>query len=65
MKGGIMEESRIEKKEGKNGARVDIDRYEINLMTTRNGYHWSGGPINRELAKLVINVLQDFLELDY
>ena len=58
-----MEEIRIEKKEGKNGARVDIDRYESNLMTTRNGYTWSGGPINKDLAKLIIGVLQDFLEI--
>jgi len=43
-------------------AKVEVDKYGAELFTTRNGYQWTGQPLTPELAKVTIEVLQDYLK---
>jgi len=43
-------------------AEVRVDKYGAELFTMRNGFQWTGQPLGPELAKLTIEVLQQYLE---
>ena len=43
--------------------RVELDKYGATLLTTMNGYQWSGCSIKSvEMAEVVIEVLQEFIK---
>ena len=54
----------IVKENGTVKARVRNDGFGEELSTMRNGYQWTGQPISPELARLTIEVLTEYLELD-
>ena len=56
-------ELKIEREEGKLKASVIIDKYDVMLFTRRNGYQSTGQPITPDLARITIEVLQEYLEL--
>jgi len=47
---------------GKIKARVEIDDFDTSLLTMRNGFQWTGQPVSPELATLIIEVLNEYLE---
>jgi len=57
-----MEKKYIEKTNGKLRAKVEDDGYGTSLLTMRNGYQWTGQPMEPELAKLTIEALQEYLD---
>lgn len=42
-----------EKIVGKRGVRIDVRGEWVDLLTMRNGYQWSGSPVDRELLLMV------------
>jgi len=58
-----MKKKCIERVEGELGAKVEDDGYCISLLTTSNGYQWTGHPMCPELAKLTIEVLLEYLKV--
>ena len=41
--------------------KVGINKYGVELCTTRNGQQWTGIQMSPELAKLTIAALEDYL----
>ena len=56
-----MEEIKLLRENGKIKAMVETDDYGSELLTMRNGHQWTGQPISPELARLTIEVLQEYL----
>lgn len=55
----------VEKRSGKNGVRIEIDRHGyVSLLTTRNGFQWSGCEVDRELLEMVHDSIRACLGLD-
>lgn len=52
----------IVRENGKLKAKVSDDNYGVSLLTTRNGHHWTGQTMSPELARLTIEVLQEYLD---
>ena len=52
----------ILKENGQIKAKVVDDGYGISFLTMINGLQWTGQPISRELAKLTIDVMKEYLE---
>ena len=50
--------------EGKVRVKIQHDKYGTDLLTTRNGYQWSGFPIDREMAKQIIMAMSEYLNSD-
>ena len=50
------------KENGDYKARVETDKYGDVLMMCSNGYQFTGVPTTPKLAKLTIEVLQEYLE---
>ena len=48
---------------GEQRAKVTIDKYSVNLLTMVNGRQWSGFPLNVELAKMIVSVLDEYLSI--
>lgn len=47
----------------KRAARIEYDKYSVQLMTCNNGYQWSGSNIGSiEVAEAAIEVLQEYIE---
>jgi hypothetical protein len=42
--------------------KIVDDRFGVFFLTTCNGWQWTGQPLTRELAKLSIEVLQEYLD---
>ena len=57
-----MKRKNIIKENGKLKAKIEDDGYDVTLLTMRNGFQWTGQPIDKELAKLTIEVLQEYVE---
>jgi len=57
-----METKEIVKENGKIKARVHEDGFGVEFCTMRNGLQWTGQPMSPELAKLTIEVLQEYLD---
>ena len=51
----------IVRENGKIKAKLTQDEYDTYLSTMRNGFQWTGQPMTPELAKLTIEVLQQYL----
>lgn len=51
----------IQRENGKIKAKITKDEYGTELLTTRNGIHWTGHSISPVLASLIIEVLQEYL----
>ena len=56
------EKKEIRRENGKLKAKVVDDGYGVDLLIMRNGYQWTGSGISPELAKLTIEVLQEYLD---
>lgn len=52
----------IIRENGKIKAKVTVDGKYDDLVTMTNGWQWSGVGMNPELARLTIEVLQEYLE---
>ena len=52
----------ILRENGKAKAVLEQGSYGANLLTMCNGYQWTGQPMTHELARLTIEVLQDWLD---
>lgn len=57
----IDEPFKIIKEDGNEKAKVHNDGFGIELLTMRNGYQWTGQPMTPNLAKLTIEVLQEYI----
>lgn len=50
---------------GKKKVELKFDDFAVGkpqLMTMRNGFQWSGVPIDKDLAKMIVDVLSEYLE---
>ena len=47
---------------GKLGAMIQHDGYSDSLLLMTNGFQWSGSPINKDVARMAIGVLQDYID---
>ena len=52
----------IEKENGFIKAKVVNEGFGPELLTMRNGHQWTGQPISPELARLITEVLQEYLD---
>ena len=52
----------ILRENGKIKAKVTSDKYGTELLTMRNGHQWTGSVITPDLATLIVEVLQEYLE---
>lgn len=59
-----MSTKEIIRESGKVKAKLSVDEFDAQLLTMCNGYQWTGQPMTRELAKITIEVLQEYLS-DY
>ncbi|WP_067986172.1 hypothetical protein [Neptuniibacter pectenicola] len=57
-----MNTKEIVRENGKIKAKLTKDDYDTQLLTMRNGFQWTGQPMTPELAKLTIEVLQQYLD---
>lgn len=57
-----MDIKEITRENGKIKAQIREDDYGCSLLTMRNGYQWTGQPMTPELARLTIEVLQEYLD---
>lgn len=48
--------------DGKIKAKIEVSKYDTQLLTMVNGHQWTGSVINKESAKHIINVLNQYLE---
>lgn len=54
----------IIKENGNIKAKVIIcDKYDDELLTMRNGWQWSGAPLNENLACQIIDALNEYLTI--
>lgn len=44
------------------GVRVEASNYGDQILGMSNGYQWNGQPLNPELAEMMIEVLQEYIE---
>ena len=51
----------IERENGTIKAKVEIDAFGDQLLTTQNGWHWTGQAVTPELARMTIEVLEEYL----
>ena len=58
-----MPKYEIIKENGKLQARVIYGEQGAEFLTMINGYQWTGQPMSPELARLSIEVLQEYLEV--
>jgi hypothetical protein len=56
--------SKFEIRNKKGNVKVIKEAYDTHLLTTYNGYQWSGTMIDRKLAKEIIGVLVNYLDSD-
>jgi len=57
-----MPKKEIQRENGKVKAKLTKDDYDTQLLTMRNGFQWTGQPMTPELAKMTIDVLQQYLD---
>ena len=57
-----MSDKEILRENGKIKAKVVYNGYDVSFLTMLNGWQWTGQPMNPELAKLAIEVLQEYLD---
>ena len=50
----------IEKRNGKRGVVIREDKYGIEVLTMRNGFQWSGMPMNAELIDMLEQAIVEF-----
>ena len=50
----------IEKRNGKRGVVIREDKYGIEVLTMRNGYQWSGMPMDAELIDMLEQAIVEF-----
>lgn len=55
-------EKLFERRKEKLGVRAEVSDYGDQLLGMRNGYQWSGQPLSPELAEMMIEVLQEYIE---
>lgn len=58
--GGLKMEMKIEKLSGKKGVIIRDDKYGIEVLTMRNGYQWSGMPMDDELIDMLEAAISEF-----
>jgi len=57
-----MGDIKIEKTNRDLGVRIETDKYGSEIYVTRNGWQWNGQAVTPELAKLMIEVLEEYLK---
>lgn len=57
-----MQPKEILRENGEVKAKIQINDFVTILLTTRKGYQWTTQPITPELARLTIEVLQEYLK---
>ena len=55
-------EKTISRENGMIKAKITKDHFGVELLTSRNGWQWVGQKITPELARLTIEVLQEYLD---
>lgn len=50
----------IEKRKDKKGVVIREDKYGIEVLTMRNGYQWSGMPMDEELLDMLQEAIAEF-----
>lgn len=53
-------ELNIEKRNGKKGVVIREDKYGVEVLTMRNGYQWSGMPMDEELIDMLQAAISEF-----
>lgn len=53
-------EMNIEKRNGERGVVIREDRWGVEVLTTRNGYQWSGMPMDEELIDMLQEAIAEF-----
>lgn len=53
-------ETNIEKRNGKKGVVIREDRWGVEVLTMRNGYQWSGMPMDEELIDMLQEAIAEF-----
>ena len=53
-------DTNIEKVSGKKGVVIREDKYGIEVLTMRNGYQWSGMPMDAELIDMLEQAIVEF-----
>ena len=51
----------ILKESGRLKVKIEANRYGYDLLTTENGYQWTGQSLLPEKARLIIEALQEYL----
>ena len=53
-------ETNIEKRNGKKGVVIREDKLGVEVLTMRNGYQWSGMPMDAELIDMLQEAIAEF-----
>lgn len=53
-------ETNIEKRNGKKGVVIREDKWGVEVLTMRNGYQWSGMPMDAELIDMLQEAIAEF-----
>ncbi len=56
-------EKKIEKRSGKKAVELREDKYGIELTTMRNGFQWTGMPLDAELIDMLEQAIAEFKAL--
>lgn len=43
----------------KKGVSIEEDKYGMTLLTTRNGYHWTGMGVDQEMLEMIHDMIRD------
>jgi len=47
---------------GKKGVKIEDDKYGTELLTSRNGWQWTGQVVNVELLEMIRDAINEYLE---
>ena len=53
---------KIQKEDGNLKAHIEIDKYGITLLTSMNGWQFSGGCVNDNLLELIRDAINEHLD---
>lgn len=53
-------EKYIEKRSGKKGVAIRENKHGLELLTVRNGYQWSGAPVDDDILDMLQEAIAEF-----
>ncbi len=55
-----MSELKIEISHGDVKCKIERDKYDMNMLSTRNGYQWSGMPVDDEMIDMLHDLIIEY-----